>query len=151
MYIPMSWLGCANPQLDAHPPSVSPCGVMQQEVPQQMCSTWYNFCKALRAPYAGLKQVLKAAEAGTSRLLKRGADWSTADNLNDPMTDPQQAAVELACAASYRIFGVPRKLGTDSQLGRIQREFTHQQPSMCSMTKVRPVAQSQKTVGGEDT
>ena len=107
--------------------------------------------KGSRAQNAGLKQAWREAEASVVRVLKRTSEGIAEEDLEGPLSTPVQQSVERTFVKYYKFPVDPTKFGYDGLLGRIQREFVRQQPTMISVMKVRTVATCQKSTPGKRT
>ena len=80
-----------------------------------------------------------------TRALKMSVEGLNQEDLDNPLPDTIQRQAETTLTSYYSFPVVPRKFAAETLLGRIQREFTRQQPSMLEVTRVRTVATVQRT------
>lgn len=94
---------------------------------------------------AALKQAWREADAQTSRALKRATESLPSEDYDSPLDASVQKDLEKAWRSYYNWPSIPSKrMGADSLLGRISREFQRRQPTMVSVQRVRSLAKSQR-------
>jgi len=104
--------------------------------------------KESTAQLASLKQAWREAEAENSRTLKRAHEYAeSAVDPDAPLEPSFQKEVESAFRALYNWPALPAsRVGSDSLLGRVQREFERRQPAQYPVGRVRSLAYAQKGV-----
>ena len=94
---------------------------------------------------ASLKMAWREAEAVTSRGLKRATEALPPEDADAPLDSEEQKSVEQRFRQLYNWPSLPpRQIGSDSLLGRVQREFNRRQPTQLAVSRVRTLAASQK-------
>ena len=95
---------------------------------------------------AKLKLCWRKASAATEHAVKRSAEGLPEEGLDDPLPVPMQKDIVSAWQKYYHWSRLdPRKVCMDGQFGRFRREFLNCQPSMFAVSRVRSLAQSQKS------
>ena len=100
------------------------------------------------AQLACLKQAWREAEAENARTLKRTHELAEAGvDPDTPLEPSYQKEVESAFRALYNWPALPaNRVGSDSLLGRVQREFERRTPAQYPVSRVRSLAFSQRGV-----
>ena len=95
---------------------------------------------------AKLKQCWKKAVAANDRNIKRAAEGLPEESLDEPLPVPQHQDVLKAWQGFYKWPRVDsRRVCMDTQFCMFRREFLSFQPSMFSISRVKTLAQAQKS------
>jgi len=108
-------------------------------------------CQAFKddkAQLARLKMAWRVAEAKVTRDLERSSRGIEQEDLDEPLDEQVATGVwdTFKKAYGWRTLA-PEKVGTDSLLGRIFREFQGFKPTLLPLTKVKTLASANSIVG----
>jgi len=97
------------------------------------------------AQLAALKQAWREAEAENARSLTRAHSQASNEELDTPLEPSLQKEVETNFRRLYSWPALPAsRVGSDSLLGRVQREFARLQPSQFPVSRVKSLASVQR-------
>ena len=92
-----------------------------------------------------IKMAWRQAEAVVEKKLKRTSEGLTEEPLDDPLDEGVQKGVIELFAKTWSWPGniIPERMGSDSLLGRVFREFQAWKPTLYPLSKVRSLASVQ--------
>jgi hypothetical protein len=97
---------------------------------------------------SNLKQAWREAESMVARQLKRSSEGIAEEVMDEPLPEQVQEDLVNAFTAYYRFDIVLKRMGCDSLLGRIKREFDKGQITIFPLSRVRSLAHVSKDTGG---
>ena len=89
---------------------------------------------------SNLKQAWREAEGIVARGLKRASEGIPEETLDEPLHVDAQKRIEAEFTRYYRFTLKPAKMGCDSLLGRLKREFDKHLVTIFPVTRVRSIA-----------
>ena len=102
-------------------------------------------CRGNPSQLARLRQAWRKADSNVSRGIKRSAEGLPNEDLDSPLDEEIYKSRVAIFQDYYKWQRIDiRRLGSDSLMGRITREFDRRQPSMFSISRVRCLARSQR-------
>ena len=105
-------------------------------------------CKNDGGQLARVKMVWREADALYAKRLKRSSDGLLEADIDQPLDEGTQESIEQAFRDKYSWPTLaPDKIGTDTLLGRIHREFVGWKPSMFPVAKARSLKMAVKGTG----
>jgi hypothetical protein len=96
-----------------------------------------------------VKQAWREAESIVSRQLKRSADGIAEEVMDEPLPQEVQEDLVNAFKTFYKFDIVLKRMGCDSLLGRIKREFDKGQLTIFPLSRVRSLAHVAKDNGAK--
>ena len=89
---------------------------------------------------SNLKMAWREAETIVSRILKRSSEGISEEAMDEPLHEDVQRTLEEGFIKKYDFTIIPKRMGCDSLLGRVKREFDKGQITLFPITRVRSLA-----------